>query len=142
MDSSKGLLISQNPSTLCRSWLRDAVIMPEQTLPYLLQNRLIYSNRALTYFNNELQVPQSYHNRVNSVIIIVYLQQEPELIQLTSKINGLESRLKFSRCDREVTISVCYKQSVYAMHLINSAEKNIHMVPDRLYNLKMKHLQI
>ena len=33
--------------------------------------------------------------------------QEPELIQLTSQINGLESRLKFSRRDKEVTVS-CY----------------------------------
>ena len=43
------------------------------------------------------------------MIIIVYLKQEPELIQLTSQINGLESRLKFSCHDREVIVFVINK---------------------------------
>lgn len=33
------------------------------------------------------------------------LLQEPELIQMASQISGLENRLKFSRRDKDVTVS-------------------------------------
>ena len=33
---------------------------------------------------------------------------------MTSQINGLESRLNFSHCDKEVTVSICsYQPLIY-----------------------------
>lgn len=47
-------------------------------------------------------------------------RKEPELIQLTSQINGLESRLKFSRRDKEVTAEETLAENVRELQVIET----------------------